>query len=103
VKRTAAQRFVLTVTVFRFFIRTTIPRGSGAVPGCNTESQPTTSELAQTEPFSVLVVEDNVISQTVLRRQLVKAGLSCDGEDETRQTGLTRSRKQRARSSASVV
>jgi hypothetical protein len=91
VKRTAAQRFVLTVTVFRFFIRTTIPRGSGAVPGCNTES------------FRVLVVEDNVISQTVLRRQLVKAGLSCDGEDETRQTGLTRSRKQRARSSASVV
>lgn len=28
----------------------------------------------------VLIVEDNLINQTVLKRQLVKAGLSCNGE-----------------------
>lgn len=28
----------------------------------------------------ILIVEDNLINQTVLKRQLVKAGLTCDGE-----------------------
>ena len=28
----------------------------------------------------ILIVEDNIINQTVLKRQLVKAGLTCDGE-----------------------
>jgi CheY-like chemotaxis protein len=30
--------------------------------------------------FHALVVEDNIINQTVLRRQLLKAGWQCDGE-----------------------
>ncbi|KAL7419627.1 hypothetical protein Q5752_005540 [Cryptotrichosporon argae] len=29
-------------------------------------------------PLNVLIVEDNIINQTVLKRQLAKAGLSCD-------------------------
>ena len=29
---------------------------------------------------AVLVVEDNLINQTVLKRQMVKAGWTCDGE-----------------------
>lgn len=28
----------------------------------------------------VLIVEDNLINQTVLKRQLIKAGLSCNGQ-----------------------
>lgn len=28
----------------------------------------------------MLIVEDNLINQTVLKRQLIKAGLSCNGE-----------------------
>lgn len=28
----------------------------------------------------ILIVEDNIINQTVLKRQIIKAGLTCDGE-----------------------
>ena len=30
-------------------------------------------------PLHILIVEDNIINQTVLKRQIIKAGLSCDG------------------------
>lgn len=36
--------------------------------------------------FHALVVEDNVINQTVLRRQLLKAGWQCDGEPQLPQS-----------------
>lgn len=32
------------------------------------------------ENMHILIVEDNIINQTVLKRQIVKAGLTCDGE-----------------------
>lgn len=34
----------------------------------------------EVKDMHVLVVEDNIINQTVLKRQLIKAGLTCDGE-----------------------
>jgi hypothetical protein len=34
----------------------------------------------------ILIVEDNIINQTVLKRQITKAGLTCDGE--SRDNGL---------------
>ena len=30
--------------------------------------------------YHILIVEDNIINQTVLKRQLLKAGLTCDGK-----------------------
>lgn len=36
---------------------------------------------AATATFHVLIVEDNIINQTVLRRQVLKAGLTCDVAD----------------------
>jgi CheY-like chemotaxis protein len=32
-----------------------------------------------TNDMHILIVEDNLINQTVLRRQITKAGLTCDG------------------------
>ena len=32
------------------------------------------------EKLHILVVEDNQINQTILKRQMVKAGLTCEGE-----------------------
>lgn len=38
------------------------------------------TDLDDVDGFHILIVEDNIINQTVLKRQLVKAGLTCDGE-----------------------
>jgi CheY-like chemotaxis protein len=50
-------------------------------------SQPVSEVPVNTDMLSdrmrVLVVEDNIISQTVLKRQLVNAGLTCDGQYST--------------------
>jgi hypothetical protein len=35
---------------------------------------------ASDDALHILIVEDNVINQTVLKRQMIKAGLTCDGE-----------------------
>lgn len=32
------------------------------------------------DELHILIVEDNIINQTVLKRQIIKAGLTCDGE-----------------------
>ncbi|WVQ73808.1 hypothetical protein IAR50_003389 [Cryptococcus sp. DSM 104548] len=40
--------------------------------------QTSTKPRLQAEGDHILIVEDNLINQTVLKRQLVKAGLSCD-------------------------
>jgi CheY-like chemotaxis protein len=52
------------------------------------EERPPVSEVPVdidmlSDRMRVLLVEDNIISQTVLKRQLVKAGLTCDGEYST--------------------
>ena len=92
--------------VFRFFIKTCTVRPPSALaamveatshPGSEpAESGPMTpsSSLASTpsifsagspEPdvvldLHILIVEDNIINQTVLKRQIFKAGLTCDGK-----------------------
>jgi len=91
------------IAVFRFFIQTrTIAPPSllasmvEATSGTSEVSQvmrPTYSTTSTSSAVSngsssaegmqdlhILIVEDNIINQTVLKRQLVKAGLSCDGE-----------------------
>jgi hypothetical protein len=40
----------------------------------------TTPPPEELKNMHVLVVEDNLINQKVLKRQLIKAGLTCDGE-----------------------
>lgn len=81
-------------SVFRFFIRSSTPLSSGrsegsqcAVSGAGgpqslqtTKRADASADSAQSGRIRVLLVEDNVINQTALRRQLVKVGLSCDGE-----------------------
>lgn len=46
----------------------------GAIGGAAVASAEDTKRL------HILIVEDNIINQTVLKRQIVKAGLTCDGE-----------------------
>ena len=48
---------------------------------------PSSVSIAQEErgePLHILIVEDNIINQTVLKRQIVKSGSTCDGEDSFR-------------------
>jgi hypothetical protein len=37
-------------------------------------------KVSSEEPLHVLIVEDNIINQTVLKRQMIKSGFTCDGE-----------------------
>lgn len=49
----------------------------------NTVASVSSSAIAQlpssTDGMHILIVEDNLINQTVLKRQITKAGLTCDG------------------------
>lgn len=49
-----------------------------------TVASASSSVLAQlpiaTKGMHILIVEDNLINQTVLKRQITKAGLTCDGK-----------------------
>jgi hypothetical protein len=73
--------------VFRFFIktRTAAPKPTFLVPPplvariSDTMDPATPLVEGKRTPLNVLIVEDNVINQTVLRRQIVKAGSSCQG------------------------
>ena len=94
-------------STFRFFIQTrtitppsaiaSMVEASHAVPkrgsSMRTDSGSVTPALSVSSNVSmgsmvdddwteqhILIVEDNIINQTVLKRQLVKAGLTCDGE-----------------------
>jgi CheY-like chemotaxis protein len=42
----------------------------------------TVTASSEAEELHILIVEDNIINQTVLKRQMIKAGLTCDGEWE---------------------
>lgn len=44
----------------------------------NGELKPPTPVAPSGPPLRVLIVEDNLINQTVLKRQLTKAGMTCD-------------------------
>ncbi|KAK6907214.1 hypothetical protein I203_101204 [Kwoniella mangroviensis CBS 8507] len=46
--------------------------------GTGSSSMSTSPSLESTFAEHVLIVEDNIINQTVLKRQIVKAGLTCD-------------------------
>jgi CheY-like chemotaxis protein len=46
----------------------TVPKATGSPPPEGTEH------------MHILIVEDNIINQTVLKRQIIKAGLTCDGK-----------------------
>lgn len=89
--------------VFRFFIKTravappsaiaalvessplkpisaTSPSSSLAMSRSSSRSTNVTTPIEGSGTEHVLIVEDNLINQTVLKRQLIKAGLSCNGE-----------------------
>ncbi|WWC60138.1 uncharacterized protein I303_102702 [Kwoniella dejecticola CBS 10117] len=53
------------------------PSISIASSGTSSLSGPATT-LSETALEHILIVEDNIINQTVLKRQIVKAGLTCD-------------------------
>lgn len=83
-------------STFRFWIKThtvapavAVGASSLAIPGpetlqvgISTSTGPSTPVLVEpeheAEPLRLLIVEDNIINQTVLKRQLVKAGFVCD-------------------------
>lgn len=51
----------------------------GASRSNSSESAPSTiGSPDQQKPLHILIVEDNIINQTVLKRQILKAGLTCD-------------------------
>lgn len=90
--------------VFRFFIKTRAVAPPSAIaaliesssplksksPSCPSPSLPMSRSSSRSTNVGtpiedsgtehVLVVEDNLINQTVLKRQLIKAGLSCNGQ-----------------------
>ncbi|KAL1405025.1 hypothetical protein Q8F55_008648 [Vanrija albida] len=62
---------------FRFFIRATTAAASDA----RAQSAAWTAILPPAPmagPLHILVVEDNIMNQTILKRQIVKSGLTCD-------------------------
>lgn len=85
-------------SVFRFFIQTrtvsppdtTVPiqAPTPEYPFDSTRTAPTTPPIIptnsplpagiSTSKLHILIVEDNIINQTVLKRQIIKAGLTCD-------------------------
>lgn len=90
------------IVVFRFFIKTrTVSQPSALAamveatygsassismtPSFSLVSSPSVASTTGTPPpeevadLHILIVEDNVINQTVLKRQILKAGLTCDG------------------------
>jgi len=72
-------------STFRFFVRADLPLPE---PDSETSTPPSLSRnpSAALEKLHVLVVEDNIVNQKVLRRQLVKAGYTCEGESEERRS-----------------
>jgi hypothetical protein len=58
---------------------------SGAATPLSATSSQSMGSMADDDwsDHHILIVEDNIINQTVLKRQLVKAGLTCDGACET--------------------
>ena len=100
-----AQARLELISVFRFFIKTCTVEPTSALaamvaatasPSLESYTMtPTSSVLSATSVTStsssipddtpdlhILIVEDNIINQTVLKRQIVKAGLTCDGEHQ---------------------
>lgn len=55
-----------------------LPNGVYSAIGASTLSANGDGDVSPIS-FHALVVEDNIINQTVLRRQLLKAGWKCDG------------------------
>lgn len=79
-------------SVFRFFIQSSTPPINGVTALVDQPQLVAEKVSVDTDTLSdlmrVLVVEDNIISQTVLKRQLMKAGLTCDGEQNPHPAGL---------------
>lgn len=67
-------------STFRFFVRADLPLPEPESTSSDPPSLSRNSSAAQVEKLHVLVVEDNIVNQKVLRRQLVKAGYTCEGE-----------------------
>lgn len=83
-------------SAFRFFIESRcsgpeaetvlnkIANGAGktvavAANGTQVISPPSNPPVPTASAFNALIVEDNIINQTVLHRQLTKAGWTCEG------------------------
>lgn len=76
------------IPVFRFFIECeTVASHIQADPEATagtTVISPLATRRTSTTPsgngdLHLLIIEDNIINQTVLKRQVIKAGLSCEG------------------------
>ena len=73
----------LTTPVFRFFIQTrtsSVEEEPLRSEETETRDKEEEEELVSVVPKTALIVEDNMINQTVLQRQLTKAGWKCDGK-----------------------
>ncbi|WWC87709.1 uncharacterized protein L201_002601 [Kwoniella dendrophila CBS 6074] len=55
-----------------------LPSPSPSIMSSGTSSSSPTPPPTNNEAEHILIVEDNIINQTVLKRQIVKAGLTCD-------------------------
>ena len=75
-------------STFRFFIQARVSKSKRIHPGSTSSSPAKRKALSNKKGMlgpkpHVLIVEDNLINQTVLKRQLKHVGLTCDGESQS--------------------
>lgn len=66
-------------STFRFYIKARAVRGA-TLPSSPLPRPSVARMIDPSQAIQVLVVEDNKINQTVLRRQIVKQGMTCEGK-----------------------
>jgi hypothetical protein len=57
-----------------------VKKPSPTRPASSTAVASKAPKVKSEDPLHVLIVEDNIINQTVLKRQMIKSGFTCDGE-----------------------